>query len=314
MAGQAHTVFLCGIGSEPPMEKVIKALNEINARFIFFNQRTFINASINLEVGPGGLAGEITLNGHLVKFEEISSVYTRLIDFISLPEIVRLPTSHADYIHCEKFHQILEQFIELSPGMVVNRTQAMLSNNSKPYQMQIIRKYFYTPETLITNQLEKVEGFLEEHGNIIFKSMSGVRSIVTDWSDECLDRGQDLELCPVMFQEKVEGFDVRVHVIGDKVFATQVESDSTDYRYGHHQGQEARLSAVLLPEEIEAACVQVSADLELHFSGIDLRITPEGKCYCFEANPCPAFSYYEDHTGQPIARELALFLSSQPSP
>jgi hypothetical protein len=47
----------------------------------------------------------------------------------------------------------------------------------------------------------------------------------------------------------------------------------------------------------------------LRFSGIDMRITPDGQVVCFEVNPCPAYTYYEGHTGQPIARALALHLA-----
>ena len=42
---------------------------------------------------------------------------------------------------------------------------------------------------------------------------------------------------------------------------------------------------------------------------IDLKITPEGQVYCLEVNPCPAFSYYEIHTEQPIARAVARYLA-----
>jgi hypothetical protein len=32
-----------------------------------------------------------------------------------------------------------------------------------------------------------------------------------------------------------------------------------------------------------------------------------------EANPCPAYSYYEAHTGQPIARAVARYLAGADS-
>ncbi|RYF03747.1 MAG: hypothetical protein EOO78_06335 [Oxalobacteraceae bacterium] len=56
-------------------------------------------------------------------------------------------------------------------------------------------------------------------------------------------------------------------------------------------------------------CVDLSRTLDLAFSGIDLRIAPDGAVYCFEVNPCPAYTYYESHTNQPIAARLAEYLS-----
>jgi hypothetical protein len=39
-------------------------------------------------------------------------------------------------------------------------------------------------------------------------------------------------------------------------------------------------------------------------------VTPNGDAYCLEVNPSPAFSYYEDSTGQPIAAALAAYLAA----
>jgi hypothetical protein len=49
--------------------------------------------------------------------------------------------------------------------------------------------------------------------------------------------------------------------------------------------------------------------LGLRFSGIDLRALESGEVVCFEVNPCPAYAYYEGHTGQPIAAALARHLA-----
>lgn len=43
----------------------------------------------------------------------------------------------------------------------------------------------------------------------------------------------------------------------------------------------------------------------LLLAGIALRRTPEGGWVCFEVNPSPGFSFYEEATGQPIAAAVA---------
>ena len=48
--------------------------------------------------------------------------------------------------------------------------------------------------------------------------------------------------------------------------------------------------------------------LRLPLTGIDLRRTPEGDWYCFEANPSPAFTYYERLAGQPMTAAVASYL------
>ena len=50
--------------------------------------------------------------------------------------------------------------------------------------------------------------------------------------------------------------------------------------------------------------------MNLPLAGIDLRRTPQGEWYCFEVNPSPAFTYYEQITGQPISQAVALLLAN----
>ncbi len=50
--------------------------------------------------------------------------------------------------------------------------------------------------------------------------------------------------------------------------------------------------------------------LDLLVAGIDLRRTTDGAWHCFEVSTAPAFSWFEDHTGQPIADAVDELLSS----
>ena len=45
------------------------------------------------------------------------------------------------------------------------------------------------------------------------------------------------------------GINLRVHVVGQEVFATKIASDATDYRYARQQGREAEVTAVELDDE-----------------------------------------------------------------
>ena len=65
-----------------------------------------------------------------------------------------------------------------------------------------------------------------------------------------------------------------------------------------------------MPREVEDRCRTAAVALQLPVAGIDLRRTPEGEWYCFEVNPSPAFSYYEDATGQPISAAVARLLAA----
>ncbi|MEW6481900.1 MAG: hypothetical protein AB1397_02695 [bacterium] len=100
-------------------------------------------------------------------------------------------------------------------------------------------------------------------------------------------------------------YNIRVHTVNTKVFATMINTDATDYRYAY----KAELKEFKLPDEIAQRCIRLSQDIGLTFAGIDLMITPNNQVFCLEVNPSPAFSYYEAHTKQPIAQSVACYLA-----
>lgn len=162
------------------------------------------------------------------------------------------------------------------------------------------------PDTLITTSPDRALAFLAHHGTVIYKSMSGVRSVVSRLTERHLARIDEVENCPTMFQQFIAGVDVRVHVVGAQVFACQIESSAVDYRYPS-EGEMTRVGAVNLPEEVHARCLAASRALSLPLCGIDLRRTPEGRWYAFEVNPSPAFTCFE--VGREIRDAIAAYLT-----
>lgn len=207
----------------------------------------------------------------------------------------------------------LMALLEDLPCPVVNRVGGGLSNNSKPYQSLLIRRAgLAVPTTLVTSDPEAVRDFRSEHPDLIYKSASGIRSIVRRLGPEQLHRLAFLRDGPAQFQAFVPGRNVRVHTVGDAVFATLIETEAVDYRYATREGLDVAMRPVRLPPDVRDACLRVARDLDLVFAGVDLKQTPDGDYVCFEVNPCPGFTYYERHTGQEISTALADLLNGTP--
>lgn len=303
-------ILLCGIPSESPLAMVRDALAEMGVPYIVFNQRHFSTTQFSFGISHSRVTGTLRLYGQEYDLDKILGVYTRMMDEQSLPEVRCLPPHSPELQHCRNLHDALLRWMEISSVRVVNRCGPMGSNSSKPYQAQLIAQHgFSVPETLITNDPELVREFYKQHGRIIYKSISGVRSIVKEITTDDLSRLTRIRWCPTQFQAFVEGINVRVHVVGQEVFATKILSDATDYRYARQQGGETYLTAVELDGDWAAKCVQLAGALNLPFAGIDLKITPDGEVFCFEVNPSPGYSYFEHNTGQPIANAVARYLS-----
>jgi glutathione synthase/RimK-type ligase-like ATP-grasp enzyme len=186
----------------------------------------------------------------------------------------------------------------------------MGSNGSKPYQASLIRSCgFEVPDTLVTTDRSAALAFWERHGTVVYKSISAVRSVVSRLRPEHRDRLGDIANCPTQFQEYVDGRDVRVHVVGDDVFACEIESSADDYRYAGRQGSGLQVRACEVPVEIADKCRNLARGLNLPVAGIDLRRRHDGRWCCFEVNPSPGFTFYEDATGQPIGAAIATLLA-----
>lgn len=298
-------ILLCGIPTERPLALVQHELEQLGAEFLWFNQRRFDETSMRMEIGRDGVRGTLRVNGATIALQDVRGVYTRLMEDQLLPELEGEAEDSERRRRCRALHSTMAHWTEITPARVVNRSQAMASNASKPYQTQLIREHgFLVPETLITNDPQLVEEFRARHGRVIYKSASGVRSIVRLLGDDDMSRLDAIRWCPTQFQQFIDGTNVRVHVVGEELFATTCKSSEVDYRYSG----DSHLEPATIDDDTAARCITLVKSLGLEFGGVDLKVTPEGETCCFEVNPSPGFSYFEANTGQPIARAVAKLL------
>ncbi|CAN5748779.1 hypothetical protein BH24ACI4_BH24ACI4_16630 [soil metagenome] len=292
------------------MALVRERLISMGARHVVLSQRRFEESPFLFEIRNGELHGSVRVEGESYALADFGGVYTRMMDDRALPEIAGEPEGSPRRSLARRWQEAVSTWCEITPARVVNRAAAMASNASKPYQAQVILRHgLKIPETLITSDPALVQEFTAEHRRVVFKSISGIRSIVRELVEEDSDRLNLVRWCPVQFQRFVEGRNVRVHTVGDEVFATGITTDVVDYRYAARQGGDAVLEPVELSDHLAGQCLALARDLNLPLAGIDLKITPDDDVYCFEVNPSPAYSYYESHTGQPISAAIARYLA-----
>ncbi len=250
--------------------------------------------------------GVITGPDWTLDLAEISGVFVRYVGMDGHAPLADLPDDMAEVVLAES-QAGLGALLETLSCPVANRMRGSLSNHSKPYQALLIRTVgLGTPPTLITSDPDAARAFYEAHrGEVIFKSLSGVRSVVRRMESRDLERLRLLRDCPAQFQAYLPGDNIRVHTVGDELFATRICSAAVDYRYAQQQGATAEMEPAELPPRIAEACLRLANMLGLVIAGIDLKETPAGEYYCFEINPSPGFAYYEQRTGQPISAALA---------
>jgi hypothetical protein len=282
---------------------VKRALEDRGAPVFFLDQQRVLDTCIELAV-DGTVSGRIAVGGTGIAIESITGSYFRPYDVRRMHAVESSGPGSGAEAHAVQIEDAVTAWAEVTPALVLNRPSDMASNNSKPYQAGLIRRSgLSVPETLITTDPDAVRQFERRHGTVIYKSISGVRSIVKRLEDHQDCRLADVANCPTQFQRYIDGTEYRAHVVGKRVFACEVISNDVDYRYPRTEAP--RITACLLPDTVAERCLVVSEILRLPLAGIDLRKAPSGDWYCFEANPSPGFTFYEDTAGLPITDAIA---------
>lgn len=294
-------ILLWGLLEDETFASVADWLKRWHADVAFINHAAIARTSMRFRSHPQPFY-ELTSEGSSYALADVTAAYLR-------------PYDYRDYDDCDErqprispaslLHQFMNTWSEHSSALIINRPSAVATNHSKLAQAISIRASgFLVPDLLVTNDQAKIREFLAHHGSVIYKSMSSVRSIVKELDPAMLDRVGHLG--PVLLQKRIVGDNVRVHVIEQTTVACTVQSQAIDYRYAP-----SRIAPFDLPEEIAARCVQLTRQLGLVLSGIDLIMTPRGEFHCLEVNPNPAFSYFDLSDDKTIARHVAEILMSQ---
>jgi RimK-like ATP-grasp domain len=301
-------ILVWGIPRDSPVAAVTAALVRLGQPVLFFDQHDALSAKMDLCV-DSEVRGVLRLLQGDFDLAKITGAYLRPYETSRLPTVAKAPP--ALRAHAAALDEALLCWAQITSARVVNRPAAMASNHSKPYQSLLIQAQgFDVPETLVTTDAAAVEAFWDKHGQIVYKSISGVRSIVTCLTPSHRERFADLSNCPTQFQQWISGTDFRVHVAGDDVFACKVASSATDYRYPRSEEEIPETQPFELPDDLSDRCRRLVASMSLALAGIDLRLAPNGQWFCFEVNPSPGFTYYEQATGQPIADSIARLLAA----
>jgi glutathione synthase/RimK-type ligase-like ATP-grasp enzyme len=301
-------VLLFGPAADPPLAAVKRALAGAGVPCFLLDQNR--PSELELEVdAEGRTSGSIRDGERTAALADIEAVFLRPHDPRQLPRWRRLGPSHEEVRRALVVDEAVMAWADTAELVVLNRPSAMVANHSKPYQSALIeRAGFETPPTLITTDPEAAREFVARHGHVIYKSVSGVRSIVARVGEPQLARLDQVAHCPTQFQAWIPGVDVRVHVVGDAAFACEVRSGATDYRYPCTTAESPDVREIVLPPPVLARCVAMTHEMGLLLSGIDLRRTPDERWVCFEVNPSPAFTFYENATGQPLTSAVAALL------
>jgi len=192
-------------------------------------------------------------------------------------------------------------YIELWDDKVLCSPQKQTSNESKLFQLNnSIKKVSKDFTSISIGKSYVVKGVnrykqLDKDISYIVKSLSGIRSLVVDNASYEKWNLNNLDSLPTLFQEKVNGSDLRIHTLYDKLFAKlSIEKDNVDYRYDKAFFNLKEIK--IRDTELVAFCREVSKEESNPFLGIDF-IKTKSRYVVLEANPSPGWSAYYPYNG-----------------
>jgi glutathione synthase/RimK-type ligase-like ATP-grasp enzyme len=192
----------------------------------------------------------------------------------------------------------------------------------KPYQLSVAASAgLPIPRTVITNDPDCARVFISEMGvgRTVYKTFLASEQC---WRETRIVRAEELgmldlvRLAPVIFQEYVPAVaDVRVTVVGNRVFATAIRTAPGSYEFDYRMDlQGARFEAIELPRATQEGLHNLMKKMGLVFGAIDLRLTPAGEYVFLEVNPAGEWLFVEEKTDQQITCAMAGLLRTLDQP
>lgn len=255
-------------------------------------------------------------NGHWnrVDFSDIRAIHLRGTTPRTLPTFppVLNAATEADYRHRflveQEFQATTYDFFEHQARLgklVVNRlTTAYIDHNSKSQFYEKLRQAGFTvPASLSTNCPQAAGDFFASVDQAVMKPAIGVGSTRIVTADDRA-RLEELALCPTLFQERIIGTTIRIHVVGETmVKAVRLINDNIDSRT-----ETKDFAETTLPEAEAVNVVRATRFLGLHYAAWDGILAADGRLYLLDCNPGPYVMWLPEAYRQPVFTALARYL------
>ncbi len=225
------------------------------------------------------------------------------------------PDYEAQQIY-SRFVTDIHAFLNATSQLVANRPEVISSHASKSQHMrELIQFGFDVPDYFWTTDGDRARDKIESATRpLITKGSSGVRTIAELLDNSALNQITKVRYAPPLIQNRIEGHEVRVHVVGSETFALRVDTQIVDYRYATRRGFPISFERCEVPNEIQSRLLVYCQSHDLVIAGADFIVCAEtGAWYLLEVNPMPGFEFFDRHLHGQIADAIALLKPEAPT-
>jgi ATP-grasp ribosomal peptide maturase len=313
MTGDARTILILTEVDDPTADLVIEELNGRDVPVVRFDPSDFpstLSAAADIN-GLRGWRGWLRTPTREADLTAIRSMYYRRpsdFDFSHLaPQEARFAAAQARF-------GLGGLLADLAGCLYVNHPNAIADAEYKPVQLSVATSVgLRVLPTLVTNDPGEARAFAEGVGRIIYKPLYlGLLDVegkaASIWVREVDAEDFDDSIAGTMhlFQARCDKVaDLRVTVIGDKVFCVRIKTEDPDLLDWRYDYERLSYSVVEPPAGLIAAMRAYMKRLDLVFGCFDFAVPRHGTPVFLECNPNGQWAWLEDATGLPMTAALA---------
>ncbi len=291
---------------------VINKLNQKQIKYKRFNCEDILSFDCTVRFDK-------RLSYSILQENKFSSVWFRRTQ---LPAINELPLDERFYILNETDSLIKNLFAIIDAKWISDPFSVYKAEN-KLFQLKVAQGLgFEIPDTIITNSKEQLKSFfIGQNGNIIIKPMAQTRIdnketpsfiFTNKLKQEQIDHLEEFDLTPCIYQKEIEKeFEIRVTVVGKKIFAAAIDSQSDEETKIDWRKKKLSFERVEIPRKIENLCIRIVEELNLCFGAIDLIKNRDGNYTFLEINPNGQWAWIETQTGLNISEAIINELTNE---
>jgi hypothetical protein len=269
-------------------------------------------------LGPTGWEGHLWYAGEAYALDSIQSIWWRRPHAPQAEARYEAPVRA--FLNLENLRGFLGVLQEKEHALFwVSRRDRIAAAEFKPAQLSKAQALgLLTPRSLLTTDPEAARRFYHAcAGRVILKAVAKgfldpknkqecgeERYMYTSpLLPEDLDFLSEVRVCAHLFQERLDKLmDLRVVVIGRRVFAIGIHSPHLDWRVDYSALSYTREQ---LPHEVEQKVLSLVHAFGLQFASMDFILTKEGNYVFIEGNPNGQFLWLAPPTGLPMAEAMA---------
>lgn len=307
--------------SDVTSDFIVKELKQRKIDFFRFNTEELTKSCfITLDFAKDSFVIHDKITNKKNELREFSSVYFRRPELPTVNDS-DLTTGEETFLKneiaytLEGVYKIIRNAYWVSPLFSIRQAE------NKIYQLDVAKSIgFVIPESIVTNDYDEFIHFYERNDrNCIIKPIksglikdkTGSKVIFTNSLSDIPISKKEFEMSPNYIQKRIQKKgDIRVTMVGDKIFATFIHSQDenqtkTDWRRGENELKHTRIE---LPDSINDKCNELMSKLNLRFGAIDLIMDEAGQFTFLEINPNGQWAWIERQTGYKISTEIVNLL------